>query len=79
MYVIYLYNKQVLDGWWSFAVEGFWALLDYIYECVCCNNRSHGNKVKEFWAFWDNIYDYVFTAPDFSIIFTGNLLVFSIY
>jgi hypothetical protein len=31
-------EKQVsvscLVGWWSFAVKGFWALWDNIYECM---------------------------------------------
>jgi hypothetical protein len=31
-----MYNKQVLVGWLSFALGGFWVLRDNIYElCVC--------------------------------------------
>jgi hypothetical protein len=37
-------------GWWSFAVKGFWALCDNIYECVSCYNGFHGNAVKRLWA-----------------------------
>jgi hypothetical protein len=41
-----------------FAVKGFWALWDNIYECVCYYNRGHGNAVKGFWGLFDDIYDY---------------------
>jgi hypothetical protein len=34
---------------WSFALKGFWALWDNIYEYVSCYN-CHGNAVKGFWA-----------------------------
>jgi hypothetical protein len=34
--IIYLHNRQVLVGWWSFTVKGFWTLRDNIYDCMCC-------------------------------------------
>jgi hypothetical protein len=46
-----VYNRQVLVGWLTFSLEGFWTLWDNIYDvCVCCYNRCHCNAVKGFWA-----------------------------
>jgi hypothetical protein len=63
----------VMVGWWSFAVKGFWALWDNIYECVCCYNRCHGNAVKGFWVLWDNIYD----SNHSSIVYYVHVLLYS--
>jgi hypothetical protein len=32
----------------AFALKGFWALCENIYEYVFCCNRCHGNAIKEF-------------------------------
>jgi hypothetical protein len=31
----------------------------------------YGNAVKGFWALWDDIYNYVLTTSDFSVILDG--------
>jgi hypothetical protein len=77
---VYLYNKQVLVGWWSFAVKEFCALQYNNYEFVCCYNHSHRNAVKGFWALWKNIYVMAtcVTTLDFSPFLAGNFLVLCI-
>jgi hypothetical protein len=65
----------VVVGWQSFAVSGFWALWDNIYERVCCYKHCHGNAVKGFWALKDNIYDEAcLLFHIFPSLLTSNLL-----
>jgi hypothetical protein len=42
----------------SFAVKGFWALWDNVYECVTIDAMARRSfAVKGFWALWDNAYE----------------------
>jgi hypothetical protein len=66
-----LFNRQLLVGWWSFDVKGFWALWDSIYERLYCYNRCRGKAVEGFCALRD-VYDYVFSTLDFPVILDGR-------